>query len=192
MVSLNDPYNNQLAMCLLCNPSGATNGTLEQYNCSELQAAGSVGVYKMDYVPTFDGQLSVFLSLQSIAVGGAVVTIGSYVDYTVYDGRLEFLSLPDKPVVAQAITMRLLSSTSYPAVTNIGSDGWMLSLLGPGMDNSTQLGLMQPGAASANGSYWEFTVSDVYVTKVGGFLLALEATWSRGTRQHTRTCCIVV
>ena len=124
-------------------------------------------MYFISHTPVTVGRFSFSLELDSVAVGGAVVDIGPYVDYTVYDGILEFVDLPStgRAVAGQSITLRLLTNTSYPAVTNFGTDGWSVSLAAHG-EAATELGLMQPSNQPANPSYWEMTIDGSRLTNV--------------------------
>lgn len=131
-------------------------------NCSNFSATDVPGVYTISYQLAQQQTLSVYLPLQSTSVGGAVVDVGPYVDFGLYDGTLV---LPSTAEAGQPVTLRLSSNTSHLAVTNTGTDGWLVTVTTPG-NITLQLGLMQPALDAANASIWTFTVPGGQMSQV--------------------------
>lgn len=139
---------------------------VESIACANFSSANSPGVYSMSYMLMYEELLSVYMPLQSIAVAGALVDVGAYVDYTVYDGNLTLPNISLSSEAGQPIVLQLASRTNDLAVSNTWADGWLVSMSTPGNSTAAELGPMLPAGIDGNVSFWDFTVSSSGLTQV--------------------------
>lgn len=122
-------------------------------------------------MPTSQGELSIHLALQSIAVGGTVVNIGPFINTTGYGGILAVPGLAANgsslaSPAGRPITLQLSSNTSHAAISDAGADGWMVSMFSPGSSMALYLGLMQAAGVDGKQSLWSLTVPGSNLSQV--------------------------
>ena len=142
--------------------AGAQPTSVSCSNLTEMSDPHSYGLY---YTLASQGALAIYLVLQSAAVGGAVIDVGPYVDYTIYDGTIDLATIPVNIEAGQSISLGLRSNTSQAAMTNVGVDGWSVALTDP-TGNVTNIGLMQPAGVVDATSRWAMQLQGSYLTQV--------------------------